>query len=95
MVATSALNSNSVNVVVIDKLPAEYVVNNSTDNAYKCVALYYEGEDGEADEPTSEDYAICVTKGNTELLTAINEVIATLKANGGIDELVAQHLNLN
>ena len=33
----------------------------------------------------SEEYAIAVKKGNTELLDAVNATIARLKANGDID----------
>ena len=91
MVAVQAINSKAVDVVVIDKLPAQYVVENST--GYSCVALYYAGEDGEADEPTSEKYAIAVTKGNTELLNAINEVLAEL-GESGINELVSKYLGI-
>lgn len=38
----------------------------------------------------TEEYAIAVKKGNTELLDAINEVIAELKENGRIDEISAE-----
>ncbi|MDE6104352.1 MAG: transporter substrate-binding domain-containing protein, partial [Clostridia bacterium] len=92
MVAVQAIASNAVDVVVIDKLPAQYVVQNST--GYSCVALYYAGEDGEKDEPTSEEYAIAVTKGNTELLNAINEVLADL-GEEGINALVSKYLGIS
>ena len=39
-----------------------------------CAPLYYEGGDSAADEAAVDTYAICVTKGQTELLNAINEV---------------------
>ena len=49
--------------------------------------------------PVEEQYAICVTKGNTELLTAINEVLETLlvKDEDGVTEiekLVMKHMGL-
>ncbi|MDE5722451.1 MAG: transporter substrate-binding domain-containing protein [Clostridia bacterium] len=91
MVAVQAINSSAVDVVVIDKLPAQYVVSNSS--GYSCVALYYAGEDGKADEPTSEEYAICVTKGNTELLNAINEVLAEL-GDDGVSALVSKYFGI-
>lgn len=75
-----------VDVVVIDKLPAEYIVNKSS--KLECFALYYDAETA-----TQEEYAICVTKGNTELLNAINEVLAEL-GKSGIDALVSKHLGL-
>ena len=85
-VACDAIGS-SVDVVVIDKLPAEYIVNKSS--KLECFALYYDAETA-----TKEEYAICVTKGNTELLNAINEVLAEL-GKSGIDALVSKHLGLN
>lgn len=48
-------------------------------------------EDAEAFE--TEEYAIAVKKGNTELLTLINETIAEMKANGEIDELAVEYNN--
>ena len=56
------------------------------------------GPDAE-DAPVEEQYAICVTKGNTELLTAINEVLDTLlkKDENGVTEiekLVMKHMGL-
>ncbi len=37
-----------------------------------------------------EEIAMCVKKGNTELLTIINDCIAKLQANGKMDELKAK-----
>lgn len=48
-------------------------------------------EDPDAFE--SEEYAIAVKKGNTELLEKINETIAEMKANGKIDELAIEYNN--
>ncbi|MGN1103302.1 MAG: transporter substrate-binding domain-containing protein [Candidatus Coproplasma sp.] len=84
-VAVSALGTG-VDVVVVDKLPAEYIVKN--DSTLKCYALYYDEETA-----TEEQYAICVTKGNTELLNAINEVLSEL-GEDGINQLVSNHLGL-
>lgn len=77
-----------VDAVVIDKLPAEYIVANNTTADLHCYALYYDEETA-----TEEQYAICVTKGNTELLNAINEVLAEL-GEEGINQLVSEHLGL-
>ena len=46
-------------------------------------------EDPEAFE--SEEYAIAVKKGNTELLDKINKVLAEMKANGEIEELAVKY----
>lgn len=41
---------------------------------------------------TGEEYAVSVSKDNPELLAAVNEALAALKADGTIDNLVAKHL---
>lgn len=46
-------------------------------------------EDAEVFE--SEEYAIAVKKGNTELVEKINAVLAEMKANGEIDALAEQY----
>ena len=89
--AVDAVGAGQVDVVVVDYLPASYIVDKNT--GYECAALYYAGDDGEADFPTEEEYAICVTKGQDELLAAINEVLADLGENG-INGLVMKHMGL-
>ena len=83
----------TADVFVIDELPAKYLVENSS-KSLKCYPLYYSGADGEADAPVEEQYAICVTKGNTELLDAINEVLAEL-GEARIQEMVMEHMGLS
>lgn len=88
---------NLVDVVIIDELPAQYIT--SKNSALKCVPLYYAGETDAEDAPVEEQYAICVTKGNTELLNAINEVLAELlvKDESGrteIEKMVMKHMGL-
>ncbi len=88
----------SVDVVIIDELPAKYIVDNYSQ--YKCVPLYYSGETDADDAPVEEQYAICVTKGNTELLDAINAVLEEMlvkDANGQteIEKLVMKHMGLD
>ena len=87
----------NMDVLVIDELPAKQLI--AGDNTLACAPLYYAG-DTEADDEAAEDvYAICVTKGQDELLKAINEVLAELKAEDhdgvdGIQYLVNNHLGL-
>lgn len=88
----------SVDAVIIDELPANYIVNNYS--KYKCVPLYYSGETDADDAPVEEQYAICVTKGNTELLEAINEVLEEMLVKGAdgkteIEKLVMKHMGLD
>lgn len=97
--AADGIGSNLVDVVIVDELPAQYIVNNGG-SGLKCLPLYYSGVDGEADAPVEEEYAICVTKGNDELLTAINQVLTELmvKDENGvsqIDKMVMKHMNLD
>lgn len=98
-VAAEALGT-TVDVIIVDQLPAQYIVSNSNKN-FKCYPLYYSGAEGEADEPVVEKYAIAVTKGNDELLNAINkvltELLATVDENGdnAIEQMVMKHMGLN
>ncbi|MDE6504449.1 MAG: transporter substrate-binding domain-containing protein [Clostridia bacterium] len=81
--AVDAIGADQVDVVVVDKLPAEYIVGKNTN--YKCYALYYDSETA-----TEEEYAIAVHKGNTELLNAINAVLDEL-GEEGVNTLVSYH----
>lgn len=89
--AADAVKANQVDVVVVDKLPASYIVDKNS--GFECAALYYAGEDGEAPSPTEESYAICVTKGNTELLDAINAVLDELGSEG-VEALIKKHMGI-
>ncbi len=95
--AADGIIANNNDVVIIDELPAQYIV--SKNSALKCLPLYYAGETDAEDAPVEEQYAICVTKGNTELLDAINAVLADLMkkdANGKteIEKMVMKHMGL-
>lgn len=97
-VAADALG-NTIDVIIVDELPAQYITTNST-KGFVCYPLYYSGEDGEADEPVIEEYAIAVTKGNTELLDAINAVLEELlvKDENGetkIEKMVMEHMGMD
>lgn len=97
--AADGITSKLVDVVIIDELPAQYIVTNGN-SALKCLPLYYSGETDADDAPVEEQYAICVTKGNDELLKAINEVLEGLMVkdeNGQtkIEKMVMEHMNLN
>lgn len=95
--AADAIGANQVDAVIIDQLPAEYIVGKN--DSLVCLPLYYKGAEGEEDAPVEESYAICVTKGQDELLDAINEVLESLlveDANGEneIDRLIMKHMGL-
>ena len=90
-ITEALVRSGAIDVVVVDKLPASYIVDKN--DGYSCAALYYAGAEGEAPSPTEESYAICVTKGNDELLNAINEVLEELGTEG-VEELIRKHMGL-
>ncbi len=79
--AVVTLNNGGVDAVVIDKNPAENFVANNKDKL-KLVE----------DESSTEEYAIAVGKGNTELLEKINAGLATIKENGTFDALVEEYI---
>ena len=78
-------------VLIIDELPAKKLIEGKSN--LTCAPLYYKGGENEADEAAIDTYAICVTKGETELLEAINAVLAEL-GEAGIQALVNEHLGL-
>jgi polar amino acid transport system substrate-binding protein len=88
--AADGIASNIVDYVIIDELPAEYIV--SKNSGLACLPLYYAGATEAEDAPVEEQYAICVTKGNTELLDAINAVLADLIRDGKVEEMVMNHM---
>lgn len=78
------MNTGKVDVVVIDRLPAE-IVAGQYDN-FKTVELVY--ADG---SKTDESYAVAVKKGNKELLDTVNKVIDRLIDDGSIDKWIVDH----
>ena len=70
-------------MVIIDNEPAKSFV---AANEGKVKIL-------ESGEYVTEDYAICVSKNNNELLKQINEALAELKASGAIDKIIAKYIN--
>ena len=77
--AAAALGSK-VEAVVTDKLTAQIIVDGSN-GAYKTFKLVK--ADG-SDAAEVEEYGICVSKENTELLKAINEVLQGLLDDGSV-----------
>lgn len=89
---------NNINVVIIDELPAKTLVANN--DGLACLPLYYKGATPAEDESAVDEYAIAVTKGQTEILDAINAVLNELlsdkdeNGNNGIQQMVMRHLDL-
>lgn len=87
----------NIDYVIIDELPAKKLVEGKEN--LNCLPLYYEGGEGEDDELAYDEYAIAVTKGQEELLTAINEVLDELLVKDddgitGIQKMVNDHLGI-
>ena len=85
----------NIDYIIIDELPAKKLCQNYKN--ISCLPLYYEGEN--EDILAYDEYAICVTKGQKELLNAINEVISELLVKdeegiNGVEKLVAKHLGI-
>lgn len=91
--AFANLKSGKIDCVVVDELPAKYLIKNSSD--YEAYPLYYD-----ADTATEEKYGIAVNKNNTQLLEAINSVLNELfstvneAGENGIEQLVKKHFGI-
>ena len=81
--AVEALKTNKVDMVIIDNEPAKSFV-----DANEGIHIL-EGDN----EYAIEDYAICVSKDNKELLDKINQALKELKEDGTIDEIVNKYIN--
>ena len=80
--AIEALKNGKVDCVIIDNEPAKSFV-----AANEGIHIL-EGDN----EYAIEDYAICVDKGNTELLEKINKALDELKADGTIDGIINKYI---
>ena len=78
-IAVQELTTDRLDAVVIDKLPAQVIAKKNDKLVLHEVTT------------TTERYAACVKKGNTELLTTVNEVIKELLESGKIDEFILKH----
>jgi polar amino acid transport system substrate-binding protein len=84
--AVAAASMNKQTAVVTDKLTAQLIVAN--DSSLKAFALVKADGTPAAEV---EEYGICVQKGNTELLDAVNKVLTKLMADGTIDAWVEEY----
>lgn len=78
--AVQALLTDKVTCVIIDNEPAKEFV--KVNEGLKIMEATY----------TDEDYAICVQKGNDELLNKINDALKELKDSGKLDEIVEKYI---
>ena len=80
--AVAALKNGQVDCVIIDNEPAKSFVEENEG------IHILEGDN----EYAVEDYAICVDKGNTELLEKINKALDELKADGTIAAIIEKYI---
>ena len=78
--AVLALIGGSVDCVIIDNEPAKALV--AANTGLKILETEY----------ANEDYAICVKKGNSDLLAKIDAAIMELTEDGTIDAIVAKYI---
>lgn len=78
--AVSALTTDKVDCVIIDNEPAKAFV--EANDGIKVLDTEY----------AVEDYAICVSKDNTELLEDINAALEELIADGTVQEIVDKYI---
>lgn len=78
--AVQALKQGKVDCVIIDEQPANAFVEKNSD-------LKILGEDF-----ALEDYAICISKDNTELKDKINGALAELKSDGTLDSIISNYI---
>lgn len=76
MDAALDLKNGGIDAIVIDELPAKAIVANNPDLTIVDLDL------------ATEEYAIAVRKGNSELLNSINRTIREMRSNGDYENLV-------
>lgn len=81
--AALALKNGAIEAIIIDELPAQEIVRRN-------VELKLVDDDFYTDE-----YAIAVKKGNTELLNSINKTIEKIKADGTYQKLIDAYMPLD
>lgn len=79
--AVQALSQGKIDAVVVDDQPAQTFVKKS-----KGLKILKE-------EFAEEEYAICISKNNSELKQQINEAIKELKEDGTLDKIVDYYIN--
>ncbi|MCR5784937.1 MAG: transporter substrate-binding domain-containing protein [Eubacterium sp.] len=78
--AVQALITGKIDCVVIDEQPANAFVEKN-----EGLSIYPQ-------EFALEEYAICVSKDNSELTEAINGALEELKADGTVDQIIANYI---
>ena len=74
------LKNGAIDAVILDELPAKEIVKRNPD--LKIADLQF----------ATEEYAIAVRKGDSELLSSINKTISTIKADGTYEKMIAAYM---
>ncbi len=78
--AIQALKQGKVDCVILDEQPAKAYTSSSAS-----LSILEE-------EFAVEDYAICISKENTELKEKINDALAQIKENGTMDKIISNYI---
>ncbi len=78
--AVLALKTGKVDAVIIDNEPAKNYV--AANEGLKILDTEF----------TNEDYAICVAKGNDELLADINKALEEMEADGTLQQIIEKYI---
>lgn len=77
--AITSLKQKKADAVIMDGAPAAYFVEQNTDLMVM-------------EEPmTTEQYAIAIKKGNSEVLNAVNATLAAMKADGSLEAIILKY----
>ena len=75
------LKDKKIDAVILDEAPSKNIVKKNYENDLAIIDTAL----------TEEEYAIAVKKGNTELVSSLNEFIKTIKSNGEYDKLLEKY----
>lgn len=78
--AVLALSQGKIDAVIIDNEPAKKYI-----EKYENLVIIDE-------EYTYEEYAMCIAKGNTELVEKINEALKALKDSGELQKIIDKYI---
>ncbi len=78
--AVLALSQGKIDAVIIDNEPAKKYI-----EKYEDLVIIDE-------EYTYEEYAMCIAKGNTELVEKINEALKALKDSGELQKIIDKYI---
>ena len=81
--AVLALSQGKVDAVIIDNEPAKKYI-----EKYDNLVIIDE-------EYTEEEYAMCIAKGNTELVEKINEALKALEESGELKKIIDKYIAAN